>query len=94
MRADPESARIFLEQGEIPEEFSLIRQPQLAKTLKLLAAKGLLSLDLITRYFRHPMYQNPTLSLQTSSLSLNTFLTIKALKRVNKNLRHFFSKGM
>ena len=40
LRADPESARIFLEQGEIPEEFSLIRQPQLAKTLKLMAAKG------------------------------------------------------
>ncbi len=40
LRADPESARIFLEQDEIPEAFSLIRQPQLANTLKLLAAKG------------------------------------------------------
>ena len=37
---DPESARTFLARGEIPEEFSLIRQPQLAGTLKRLAASG------------------------------------------------------
>ena len=40
LRENPESARIFLAKGEIPEEYSLIRQPQLAKTLKRLAAYG------------------------------------------------------
>lgn len=40
LRSNPESARLFLTEGEIPEEFSLIRQPQLAATLKLLASKG------------------------------------------------------
>ena len=40
LRENPESARIFLAKGEIPEEYSLIRQPQLAKTLKRLAAHG------------------------------------------------------
>ena len=40
LRKNPESARIFLARGEVPEEYSLIRQPQLAKTLKRLAAYG------------------------------------------------------
>ena len=40
LRKNPESARIFLAHGEVPEEYSLIRQPQLAKTLKRLAAYG------------------------------------------------------
>ena len=40
LREDPETARIFLANGEIPEVFSLIRQPELAKTLKLLGAAG------------------------------------------------------
>ena len=40
LRDNPESARIFLGKGQIPEEYSLIRQPQLAKTLKQLASGG------------------------------------------------------
>ena len=40
LRNNPESARLFLQEGEIPEESSLLRQPQLAKTLKQLAAAG------------------------------------------------------
>ncbi|TWC37721.1 gamma-glutamyltransferase 1 [Pseudomonas sp. SJZ079] len=40
LRDDPESARLFLDQGEIPEEFSLLRQPELAHTLQLLAREG------------------------------------------------------
>jgi gamma-glutamyltranspeptidase/glutathione hydrolase len=40
LRDDPESARLFLDQGEIPEEFSLLRQPELARTLQLLAREG------------------------------------------------------
>jgi gamma-glutamyltranspeptidase/glutathione hydrolase len=40
LRDDPESARLFLDQGEIPEEYSLLRQPELARTLQLLAREG------------------------------------------------------
>ncbi len=40
LRDDPESARIFLDKGEIPEEFSVVHQPGLAKTLRLIAEHG------------------------------------------------------
>jgi gamma-glutamyltranspeptidase/glutathione hydrolase len=41
LRDDPESARIFLdEDGEIPAEFDLLRQPELATTLQRLARDG------------------------------------------------------
>lgn len=40
MRDDPETARIFLDKGEIPGEFALLRQPELAQTLEHLAAAG------------------------------------------------------
>jgi gamma-glutamyltranspeptidase/glutathione hydrolase len=38
--ADEESARIFLEQGRIPAEYGLLRQPELARTLERLAKGG------------------------------------------------------
>lgn len=41
MRDDSETARIFLTEGEIPEEFTLLRQPELARTLELLGTNGL-----------------------------------------------------
>ncbi|WP_445937167.1 gamma-glutamyltransferase [Pseudomonas sp.] len=41
MRQDAETARIFLDKGEIPEEFGLLRQPELARTLEQLGAKGI-----------------------------------------------------
>lgn len=41
LRDDPESARLFLDDnGEIPAEFSLLRQPELARTLERLARDG------------------------------------------------------
>ncbi|MCZ4320739.1 gamma-glutamyltransferase [Pseudomonas anguilliseptica] len=40
MRDDPETARIFLDKGEIPEEFGLLRQPELARTLEQLGSQG------------------------------------------------------
>ncbi|MNZ22105.1 Gamma-glutamyltranspeptidase precursor [compost metagenome] len=41
MRDDPETARLFLDhKGEIPEEFSLLRQPELANTLERIARYG------------------------------------------------------
>ncbi|WP_375741035.1 gamma-glutamyltransferase [Pseudomonas boanensis] len=41
LRDDPESARLFLDhRGEIPEEFSLLRQPDLADTLEHIARYG------------------------------------------------------
>ncbi|MBA4288903.1 MAG: gamma-glutamyltransferase [Pseudomonas sp.] len=40
MRQDAETARIFLERGEIPEEFGLLRQPELANTLEQLGNHG------------------------------------------------------
>lgn len=40
MRADPETARIFLQDNEPPEIGALLRQPDLAKTLRLLGSKG------------------------------------------------------
>jgi gamma-glutamyltranspeptidase/glutathione hydrolase len=40
LRNDPESARLFLSKGEVPEQYSLLRQPELAKTLELLARDG------------------------------------------------------
>ncbi|WP_424482383.1 gamma-glutamyltransferase [Pseudomonas sp.] len=40
LRDDPETARIFLTEGEIPEEFALLRQPELARTLERLASEG------------------------------------------------------
>jgi gamma-glutamyltranspeptidase / glutathione hydrolase len=40
LRDDPESARLFLDQGDIPEEYSLLRQPELAVTLQHLAREG------------------------------------------------------
>ena len=40
MRKNAETARIFLADGEIPEEFGLLRQPDLANTLEQLGAQG------------------------------------------------------
>ncbi len=40
LRDDPESARIFLDKGEIPPEYGLLRQPELARTLERLARDG------------------------------------------------------
>ncbi|WP_439887144.1 gamma-glutamyltransferase [Pseudomonas sp. MBLB4123] len=40
LRDDPESARLFLDQGEVPAEFALLRQPELAVTLERLAREG------------------------------------------------------
>ncbi|MDH4556325.1 gamma-glutamyltransferase [Pseudomonas sp. BN417] len=41
LRDDPETARLFLDhKGEIPEEFSLLRQPELANTLERIARYG------------------------------------------------------
>ena len=40
MRKDPETARIFLDKGGIPDEWNLLRQPQLARTLERLGRYG------------------------------------------------------
>ncbi len=40
LRDDAESARIFLDQGEIPAELALLRQPDLARTLERLGSEG------------------------------------------------------
>ncbi|MDO8698623.1 MAG: gamma-glutamyltransferase, partial [Pseudomonas sp.] len=40
LRANPESARLFLANGEIPEQYSLLRQPELANSLEQLANYG------------------------------------------------------
>lgn len=40
LRDDPESARLFLRQGEVPALGEIIRQPELATTLNRLADKG------------------------------------------------------
>ena len=40
LRDDPESARIFLDNGDVPETFGLLRQPELARTLERLANDG------------------------------------------------------
>ncbi|WP_397378946.1 gamma-glutamyltransferase [Pseudomonas sp.] len=40
IREDAETARIFLDRGEIPEEFGLLRQPELADTLEQLGNHG------------------------------------------------------
>jgi gamma-glutamyltranspeptidase/glutathione hydrolase len=40
LRDDAESARIFLDQGEIPKELALLRQPDLARTLERLGSEG------------------------------------------------------
>ena len=40
LRDDPESARLFLDQGELPAEGHLLRQPELATALERLAREG------------------------------------------------------
>ncbi len=40
LRDDAESARIFLDRGEIPAELTLLRQPDLARTLERLGSEG------------------------------------------------------
>jgi len=40
LRADPETERIFLHQGEVPPEGWRLRQPELAETLQRIAAQG------------------------------------------------------
>src|SRR5690606_27705174 len=40
MRADPETARLFLVDGEVPGEGHRLRQPELAASLELLAEDG------------------------------------------------------
>ncbi|QJD59610.1 gamma-glutamyltransferase [Pseudomonas sp. gcc21] len=40
MRRDAETARLFLRNGELPAEGEVIKQPELAQTLRQLAAKG------------------------------------------------------
>ncbi|WP_280370997.1 gamma-glutamyltransferase [Pseudomonas sp. BN411] len=50
MRDDRETARLFLDhKGEVPEEFSLLRQPELANTLERMA-----------RYGKSGFYSGPT----------------------------------
>ncbi|MEL0053797.1 MAG: gamma-glutamyltransferase family protein [Pseudomonas aeruginosa] len=45
MRKDPETARIFLDKGGIPDEWNLLRQPQLARTLERLGRYGRIGFD-------------------------------------------------
>lgn len=40
LQADAESARLFLDQGQLPREHSVLRQAELAETLERLAAEG------------------------------------------------------
>lgn len=40
LRDDPESARLFLNEGQVPAEGYLLRQPELADTLQALARQG------------------------------------------------------
>ena len=40
LQADAESARLFLDQGQLPREYSVLRQAELAETLERLAAEG------------------------------------------------------
>jgi gamma-glutamyltranspeptidase / glutathione hydrolase len=40
LRDDPQSAALFLANGEVPAQHSVLRQPDLAKTLSLLAEQG------------------------------------------------------
>jgi len=40
MRQDAETARLFLDKGEVPQAFGLLRQPELAHTLEQLGAQG------------------------------------------------------
>jgi gamma-glutamyltranspeptidase / glutathione hydrolase len=40
LRDDPESARLFLDEGDLPAEGHLLRQPELAQTLERLASNG------------------------------------------------------
>ncbi|MGZ5050915.1 MAG: gamma-glutamyltransferase [Methylobacter sp.] len=40
MKKYPSSAQVFLTEGEVPKPFSILRQPDLAKTLKQLAESG------------------------------------------------------
>lgn len=40
MRQDAETARIFLDNGNIPDEYGLLRQPELAHTLEQLGSQG------------------------------------------------------
>ncbi|GGK03265.1 gamma-glutamyltransferase [Pseudomonas matsuisoli] len=40
LRDDPESARLFLHDGEVPEEGFIVRQPDLADTLEAIAQRG------------------------------------------------------
>ena len=40
MRQDAETARIFLDNGNIPNEYGLLRQPELARTLEQLGNQG------------------------------------------------------
>lgn len=41
MRDDPETARIFLNNGQLPEQLGLLRQPELALTLERLGRDGM-----------------------------------------------------
>ncbi|KRW61519.1 gamma-glutamyltransferase [Pseudomonas sp. TTU2014-080ASC] len=40
MRKDKETARLFLDNGEVPQELALFRQPELARTLEQLGDQG------------------------------------------------------
>jgi gamma-glutamyltranspeptidase/glutathione hydrolase len=40
MRDNAETARLFLDEGQVPEEFGLLRQPELARTLEQLGSEG------------------------------------------------------
>ncbi|CAD5106050.1 gamma-glutamyltransferase [Zestomonas carbonaria] len=40
LRDDPESARLFLDKGQVPEQWSLLRQPHLARTLERMSRYG------------------------------------------------------
>jgi len=40
LKKDPQAARIFLQDGKVPEPFSILKQPDLANTLKQIAKSG------------------------------------------------------
>ena len=70
LRDDPETARLFLADGEIPEEFSLLRQPELARLLERIARDGGVLVLLPFAAWEWQQASTPAWSLQATGLVL------------------------
>jgi gamma-glutamyltranspeptidase len=76
LAADPAMAAVFLDQGDVPEVGSILRQPDLARTLQAIAAEGaetLYSGELARRLARFMAFEDGLLTIEDLAAHSSTW---------------------